>query len=99
MTDDAAPGRPDLATAFALLRLINRDDAEAAYQLAAQCDPDELVVALVEAHLGSLRVAASRDLGAPVFSQAVTKRVDGHLDEALRVSHIARERAHRPDQV
>lgn len=83
MTVEDERDEPDLATAFALPRPINRDDADAAYRLAARCHPDELVVALVEAHLGSVRAVPSRELGAQMSSPEVTEPVDERLDEAL----------------
>ncbi|HZZ47423.1 MAG TPA: hypothetical protein VFE65_11110 [Pseudonocardia sp.] len=83
MTVEDEHDEPDLATAFELLRSINRDDAAVAYRLATRFHPDELVVALVEAHLGSLRAVASRELGAQMSSPEVTQRVDERLGEAL----------------
>jgi hypothetical protein len=79
----------DIAVVFTLLRLINRNDADGAYRLASRCCPEELVVALAEAHLGPLRIGASRELGASVASTEVTERVDQMLDEALQACRAA----------
>lgn len=83
---------PDIRGVYALLRATNRGDSTHAYTLAAGWRPDELVGALVEAHLGALRNHASHELALPLSSSRVTDRVDQLLEEALHTIHTVDHR-------